>query len=536
MRASGSWALQQAEVATHSEPAVPKFPAFAARKTPNWGIWVFVALIGCASVVVGGLLALLDPLISLIVFLPLTFAVAVLYDYRVGVVLLAFLLPFSQSHFLPKFPGFNIIGYLSLATLASFGLRHLGRNSRLIKPPLWLLLFVLPVALATALGVSHIDEVPSYLVVTELFAHTTPGRYVKDLFLYPMLTVLWMLMLAQAASTSTQPRRYLWLLCGISALPALAVLASIGYLQTMGVSVTELASNSSGATRQLLSITGFHANEAGILLSSGFGPLLFATASAKTGQERLFLWTMLTLVALALLLTFSRGAYVSALICLALYIAQSKGKAHIKTLIVIAIAAMIAAMSGFLVSRVSQGWTEAASSDARMTAVTASRTNIWRALWPDVAARPILGNGLRSTAWSSAAKTQVIPTHPHNLYLEILLDMGVIGLVVLLLFFKRFTETLRRAANSLDACSMSTAYLAGAYASLVGYLVAAVANGHYTPAPENTLFWASLGIALAVIERERTRKAAVSSLNLAIAPPDTRKNVAGFRGIRYGSR
>lgn len=461
--------------------------------------WFFIAVAMALAIFLGLVAAVMDNTLVLILFLPVIPVIWILFDYRAGVVFLTFIFPFSQSPFLPKFTGFNIIGYLALATLLSFGLHQLGHRHILLRPPSWLVsLYVMPVFVATGMGVFHLHEVPDYMVVMSGFAQNTPARYIKDLLLYPMLTLLWMWMLATAMRASDRPQRYIWVVLGSGLLPAIQLLAVVAVLGISGISVETLSSSSAGAIRNLLSLTGFHANEIGVLLASAFGPLLFVTPTAKTLGQRLLLWPMLGLVTLALLLSFSRGAYVAAGVAVLFFLARARGHSLAKVFIVVTLVAMLAAMSGALISRVSEGWSGTASSTARASAVSASRTIIWNALWPEVAAHPFVGNGLRSTVWSLAARQGVFPSHPHSLYLEILLDMGAVGLIMLLMFFRRFALLLKKSSEATrDTLPMISAYLNGAYAAFLGYLVSAIANGHYTPVPENTFFWASFGVALA---------------------------------------
>lgn len=460
--------------------------------------WVLILLVTILAVFVGLVSAALDSVLVLILFLPVIPVIWVLRDYRAGVAILAFILPFASTHLLPKMPGFNLVGYLALATMVSFSISLLSHRNQMIRLPSWLMfLYVLPIVIATGFGVTHINEVPNYMVLTEAFVQSTPARYIKDFLIYPMLTLLWMWMLANAMGKSTQPQRYIWLLCTAALLPAFVLLIAVAILGVSGISVDELASSSAGSTRNLLSITGFHANEIGALLASMFGPLLFLAPAAKRVRERILLWVMLGLVTLALLLTFSRGAYVSAAVAVLVFLFRSRGSPVAKMAILVTMVIMVLALGGALATRVTEGWYGSASSEARATAVTASRTYLWNALWPEVVASPVIGSGLRSTAWSSAAKSSVFPTHPHNLYLEILLDMGSIGLIVLLMFYRRVAVFIHRASLMPHNSPLVPAYLSGAFASFLGYLVSAVANGHYTPAPENTFLWASFGVALA---------------------------------------
>lgn len=460
--------------------------------------WLAVALVMFCAVIFGLVAAVLDSVLVLILFLPVIPVILVLRDYRAGVVFLTPLLPFANSSFLPKFPGFNIVGYLALATALSFAVNRLRCRSDGVRPPIWLFtLYVAPIVIGTVIGIPHLKEVPNYMVLTEAFAQDTPAKYIKGFLIYPMVTLVWAWMLATAMRGSKTPHRYVWVLFAGALLPALSQLVSVVYLGASGIGIDSLASSSTATSRSLLSISGFHANEMGILLASVFGPMLFVAAAGRRYWERVLLWLLLGIVSLALILTFSRGAYVAAAVSLMLFLFRSKSSNVSKLAIVVTLVVMIVALSGALLTRVSEGWSGSASSTSRADAVTASRSIIWSALWPEVIQHPVVGNGLRSTAWSGAARSGVFPTHPHNLYLEILLDMGFAGLIMMLWFFGRFAAYLK-AASRCQNSPLISAYLSGALASLVGYLISAVANGHYIAAPENTFLWASFGVAMAI--------------------------------------
>lgn len=470
----------------------------------KWPLGLLLLAAAFVAVFMGLAAAILNNVLLIIMVLPVIAAIFVLFNYRVGVVILLLLLPFSQSHLLPRFPGFNVIGYLTLATFVSFVFHQFAQQGKWLKLPTWAWLFyIIPISVAALVGVAHIQEVPNYMVITEAFSATTPARYLKDYYIYPMLTLFIVWMLMHAVRDSKFPERYLWVFAFSALVPAIVVLIVVA---TSGISLLELSSSSDAASRSFLSLIGFHANEIGSFLAISFGPLLFLASATQTPFKRISLWVIVVLVTLALLLTFSRGAYIAASIALAFFLIRARGSALVKLALVVTIFILVSALGSMLITRISEGWTGAASSSARASAVTASRTDIWQALWPEVERHPVLGNGLKSTVWSSAAQSRVFPTHPHSLYMEILLDMGAVGLTSLIAFYAYFALTLKRVAKCLTTPPLIAAYIEGAYASFLGYLLSSIANGHYTPVPENMLLWVGLSLALGYAARTSVKR------------------------------
>jgi len=417
----------------------------------------------------------------------------VLRDYRFGVVILLLLLPFSESHLLPRFSGFNSIAYLTLATVFSFSIRQFASHRPWLLFPSWVwLLFVAPVTVSLLMGVRHVDQVPNYMVNLELFTQTEPARYIKDLYVYPMITLLWVVFLMHALRDSKRPEGFIYAYAISALLPAVAVLIVAA---TSGLSLQVLTSGSF-ASRQYLSSIGMHANELGILLGSAFCIILFSAPAASKPILRLLLWAILSIVSLALLLTFSRGAFLSALISVLAFVIMSKGSRLTKFSTLFMIGVIIAALGGALMDRISEGWKGSAATETRAEAVSASRTVIWKALLPEVERSPFIGSGLSSTVWSSAAHARIFPTHPHNLYLEILLDMGFVGLLLLLGFYYRFLTSMNHAYKNPAISSEMSGFLKGGFWALITYHISAIANGHYMPVAENTLLWGCLAFAL----------------------------------------
>jgi len=484
---------------------VGKTKVMALSQSTFWGgNYTEQLIVGLFAMVIGAAIAILDNKITISLFIPIIPIILMMRDYRIGVVLLTILMPLSGAVFMPDF---FLTGYLIVAALLSFSLNRISGKQELIGLPKWIWLFYLmPVSLAALNGIPHLGEVPSYMLAAGTFSSVTPVKYIKDLLIYPLLTVIWMWLLMHAVRDSVRPERFIGVLAFAAVLPAaLAVIIAA----TSGISLQYLASGAA-ESRSYLEITGLHTNEMGIFLASAFGPLIFSAPNARSVIGRLALWSSLVIVALGLLLTFSRGAFVAACVSMLFFLVRAKGSKLIKWSILLMIILVFAAFGSALLTRISDGWSGSASSFSRASAVTAARTDIWLSLWPEVENHPILGSGLGSTAWSAAAHdTPDFSNHPHNLYLQILLDMGLVGLTLLLVFYWRFAKTLTKAVSedlTNQPPPLISAYLQGAYAALLGYLLEAFSNGFYIPVPENTLLWASLALGLAYTIKAKSVK------------------------------
>ena len=86
--------------------------------------------------------------------------------------------------------------------------------------------------------------------------------------------------------------------------------------------------------------------------------------------------------------------------------------------------------------------------------LTAGRVHGWTLLAPEVLDSPWIGSGLGSTQWSAAVAAGLYrANHPHNIYLELLMDLGLLGFAAVAacyVFFMRRLRTLA-AEPALDA-------------------------------------------------------------------------------------
>ena len=311
--------------------------------------------------------------------------------------------------------------------------------------------------------------------------------YLRELVLKPLLMVVFALLVGAAVSKSAQPEKLL--------IPALASVWVMGamvivYVVRSGIALGQLATNES---REFLSALGLHANDLGRLYAMAYALLLFTWAQARHPGLRLALLASIALAAVALMLTFSRGAFVGFLVVNALFVLWRRSA---KTLVIAVLLAGCALLllPGAVYERAATGFGSGSN------AISAGRVEgLWLPLLPEILHSPVFGNGLGSILWSEAmrrgAGVTILPvTHPHNAYLQALLDMGVAGLVLLCAYFAHVWMGFR--ALSVDAAlsPVLRGFYLGAAAGLLSILVSDLTDSSLAPRPEQVYLWLAIGV------------------------------------------
>ena len=474
-------------------------------------IALFGALCG-GAVAVGGLTAFY-------LCVSLLAGVFVLLDFRVGVVALILLMPLSGSstlfpHEMFGITGLNPLNVLLGATLCSWLLSAFaaGRTPRLgARPLLWL--YVAPIVVAGAVGTRHIHEVaPGLLLFYQGIDFPNAAAYLQEMVLKPLLMVVFCLLVAAAAARSQRPERFL--VPAVLSMCVMALFVPI-YVAQAGVGLNELAS---GDEREFLSALGLHANDLGRLYAIAYALLLFTWSEAAGRSWRWMLLPATALTVVALVLTFSRGAFVALAVATVLFLVSRR---NARTLILAALAAVaaLALAPEAVYERLATG------EGAGLNAVSAGRLNgIWLPLLPDVLRHLLFGNGIGAILWSQAMREGadhgvIAVTHPHNAYLEALLDMGVVGLVLLCSYFVHVWRRLRALAKDQSVDPVLRGFFQGAAAALLGMLVSDFTDSSLAPRPEQAFLWLAIGMMYGEYARRRARADAAAPAPVQAARP-----------------
>jgi O-antigen ligase len=447
-----------------------------------------------------GLLVAVAELNALYLAASLIGCVFVLRDFRIGVVLLILLMPISSTSMFPRtmlgITGLSPVTLLLAGTLGSYLLHGLSDGSlrRFVpRPLLWL--YVVPIVIAGAMGVVHVDDIAPVLLMNKKFALNGVAAYISTQVVYPLLMVVFALLVGAAASHSEKPEKFLvptWIAMWVTS----SIVIVFVYLS--GISLGELASSTS---REFLSDLGMHANEWGRMYAFAYALLLFTWAESKGPGIKIALLASMGCVVVALILTFSRGSFLGFIVVNALFLLWRR---NAKALILFGLLAAVAlfALPEAVYDRVTTGFGGSSESEFEggPDAISAGRIKfIWLPLLPEVLRSPIYGHGLGSIVWSEAMHrgagvTIAAVGHPHNAYLQLLLDMGIVGLILVCAYFAHLWKGFR--ASSVDPTvppNLRGFYL-GAAAGLVSLMISYITDSSLLPRPEQVFMWVAIGM------------------------------------------
>jgi O-antigen ligase/polysaccharide polymerase Wzy-like membrane protein len=427
----------------------------------------------------------------------------ILRDFRIGVVLLILLLPVSRSHLFPHamlgITGLNPFNLLLVGTLGSCLLHGLfdGSVRRFMPRPLFWL-YVVPFLVAGALGSRHVGDIAPHYYMREILDFYDTTGYVRDVVAKPLLLVVFALLVGAAVSKSEKPEKFL-----IPMLISIWVMGALGivFIHLSGHTLIELATSARGLLSGAL---GINDNELGRMYVVAYALLLFTWAESKDPRIRLALLASMAMLTVAIVLTFSRGAYLGFVVVIVLFLLWRR---NAKTLV---FAGFMGAVALFLLpdavyDRIAYGVGSGSNT------ISSSRLEmIWLPLVPDVLRSPIYGSGLSSILWSEAMRKAdgiaiMGAGHPHNAYLEIVLDMGIVGLILIGAYFVHVWKGFRALSVNLSLSPTLRGFYLGAAAGLASFLVSAVADSSLMPKTEQAFLWLAIGMMYGQRAREPAR-------------------------------
>ena len=468
-----------------------------------------VALLGAFAVLsayVGLLVTRLDVTWLLAIVLGAIALGLVFADYRVGVVCLTVMLPWVWAPFVPQASGFSLINFLVFASVASLFLRRaFGRGQTAWLPHEMLWCYLLPIGVAAMIAWPNLSigelNFPARLAAGVPESSYAPITFLKAKIIKPMFFVLFAFVLANAVRESKKPERFL-IAFGVSAIiPALAIIGEV------------LGGADVNSRDQFLSGLGLQVNEYGTLLGLAAGPLLFILAGTGPRSIRFTAGAAFGVVSSALLMTGSRGALISYLVIVAIWLVR-RHKFTDLLFVAAAVAVLVVVIPEAAQDRLVMGLDDLGATTAhnRDDPLTKGRVAVWAALAPEFFKSPLWGNGLSSTGWNSAVTVgRLYVGHPHNLFLAITLDLGILGGAAMLYLFYKFARTMFRLSRESSLPPLIQDYFIGAFAAYLGMLCGSVTGGTYTPHPEQTFLWFSLGFSFPYWKLAQNRGALAAS-------------------------
>ncbi|MEO8166298.1 MAG: hypothetical protein ABI619_12970, partial [Betaproteobacteria bacterium] len=280
----------------------------ARRRVRQRAVLTGIALLG----IVWGALVAVAELNALYLAISLIGCAFIAVDFRIGVVMLIVLMPISASYFFPHemlgVIGLNPLNLLLLGTLGSclfHGLFDGGLRTFMPRPLLWL--FIVPMVVAGAMGMGHVSEIAGVYRIMEpaLIAFHNATGYVRDMVVKPLFLVIFALVIGAAVRRSGNPEKFL--IPTVLSIATIALMV-LGFIVLSGVSLGQLASSEA---REFMSHRlGLHANDLGRIFVMAYALLLFIWTPIKHFGYRIAIAACMLLSVTALVLTFSRGAFV----------------------------------------------------------------------------------------------------------------------------------------------------------------------------------------------------------------------------------
>jgi len=404
--------------------------------------------------------------------------------YALGIFI--FLLPYSETELfrdsLMSLPGAKPLHLLALFVMAIAVINY--RQSS--KMPKFASLFA--VFLVTIFTVSIIRSLAYFETITWLReVDLSAFNYVLSDFVKPLLYFIPFIIIVKFVNRFKHLEFLLKIL--VLSITALSIYLLYSFLFKIGFN---------GDIRQIEEYyalnLGLHRNDLANFYIIGF-PLVLANCFLKKNIMS-FLSIGFSVAAIGFL--YSRTAYVILLLAFIFYLFISKRAKFLPVFLVLAFALSFI-ISASIVERASKGLE---SNDLEL--ISAGRIEgIWLPLIEEYtgdAEHLLLGKGRYAILSSNAAQRDIIHivAHPHNMYLEQLIDAGLFGLITFMVFLMLLLKKAFKSLGNIRDIRIRE-YQYAAIVSIVSYLIAGITGRSLFPVLSNSYFWLTTGLAVAII-------------------------------------
>ncbi len=260
--------------------------------------------------------------------------------------------------------------------------------------------------------------------------------------------------------------------------------------------------------RKLPRSIGYNAGEISTMLAGAFWGIM---ATFQIVRKKRYWAPMLAAVGMVIFgqaLSGGRGGYVAwGATGLMLCLARVRWRKYLTLVPVIAV--LLPILFPGVIARMLVGFGEtdvAGQSTVDTYALTSGRSVVWPYIIEKIGEAPLLGFGQMATmrtdlSQALADQEDNFVTHPHNMYLETLLDNGILGSLPILVFYAVvviYSTRLFRSDNRL--CSAVGGL---ALAATLSHLIAGLASGHVYPRESTMGMWTAIFLMFRVYIEER---------------------------------
>jgi O-antigen ligase len=256
---------------------------------------------------------------------------------------------------------------------------------------------------------------------------------VSEYFVNPVKFILPGILLFEGCRNRS---RFLW---GLISTLSLYLLLSVQVIRWMPLAGLLDPSTLAGKSHKILRAeVGYFRVDLSVMLAGASWALLAAQPLVVATRRRALMLAGALLIIFAQALTAGRSGYV-AWVATGLSLSLLKWPRYLLLAPVIALViALLPGISGRVFEGVRSSNDMSSSADVDVETLTAGRNNIWPAVIEKIGEAPIVGYGrqaMQRIGLSTAIEGEEFVTHPHNAYLEMLLENGWLGLAVVLSLF-----------------------------------------------------------------------------------------------------
>ena len=201
---------------------------------------------------------------------------------------------------------------------------------------------------------------------------------------------------------------------------------------------------------------------------------------------------------------FSRTAYITTVLAIFMYFVILK-RSKILMFIVMGLIIVPIIFLGGIAERVTERATTGIKTKSKDVILSSRLDSIWIPLVREYIENPkkvLIGNGRYSILASKAREKGYIWSvigHPHNMYLEMIIDAGLIGIIIYSLFYYKIVRNAVKTLRFLEDERIKE-YIYANLLSIISFAVCGLTGRSLFPRPENIFIWIILGCTIAVCE------------------------------------
>jgi O-antigen ligase len=268
---------------------------------------------------------------------------------------------------------------------------------------------------------------------------------------------------------------------------------------------------------------GYHNTDVAVLLAGAFwGIIASLHLTHKKKYKALFLAASIV-VAFALALTGGRGGYI-AWVTTGLILCLIKWTKHL--IIAPVVVLLLPVIFPGVTARMFIGFGQtdiSGQSTIDTEALTSGRIHMWPHVINKIGESPLVGFGREAMRRTGLVRKVELEfpgtggTHPHNMYLETLLDNGILGSIPIFVFWGILVVYAGRSFRSKNRLCSSVGGLA--LALTLSSLIGGITGQHFYPQEHTISIWAAQLLALRVYVEEK--RAQIDRINVNTSPTYT---------------